>query len=91
MKLNKSKSILNQKQDLITDTWTVVGGAGPSNKKNHRASQKALYYGTLVPVATATLSLKGSCDLMLVGSLISTEYTGAGVGAGVTTTAVLGV
>jgi hypothetical protein len=89
MGLNKSKSILNQKQDLTTDKWTVVGGARPSNKKNHRASQEALYYGTLVAVATATLSLKGSWGLMLVGSLISTEYTG--VGAAVTTTAVSGV
>ncbi len=56
---------------------------------NHRASQEALYYSTLAPVATATPSLKESCDLMLVGSLTSTEYTG--VGAAVMTTAVLGV
>jgi hypothetical protein len=42
MELNKSNSILNQKQDLITDTWTAVGDAGPSNEKNHRASQEAL-------------------------------------------------
>lgn len=86
MELNKSKSILNQKQeDLLTGIWTAVEDA--LLRKTARCLPEVFYYGTLAPVATATLSPKGTWGgMMLVCSLISTECTG--VGAAVATTAV---
>jgi hypothetical protein len=86
MELNKSKSILNQKQeDLLTGTWTAVEDA--LLRKTARSPPDVFYYVTLAPVATATLSPKGTwCGLMLAWSLISTARTG--VGAAVATTAV---
>jgi hypothetical protein len=86
MELNKSKSILNQKQEnLLTGTWTAVEDA--LSRKTARSPPEVFYYDTLVPVATATLSPKGTWGgFMLVWSLISTERTD--VGAAVATTAV---
>ncbi len=86
MELNKSKSILYQKQeDLLTGTWTAVEDA--LLRKTARSLPEVFYYGTVAPVATATLSPKGTWGgLMLTWSLISTERTD--VGAAVATTAV---
>jgi hypothetical protein len=79
MELNKSKSILNQKQeDLLIGTWTAVEDA---LRKTARSPPEVFYYDTLAPVATATLSPKGTW-----GGLISTARTD--VGAAVATTAV---
>jgi hypothetical protein len=85
MELNKSKSILNQKQeDLLIGTWTAVEDA---LRKTARSPPEVFYYDTLAPVATATLSPKGTWGgLMLAWSLISTARTD--VGAAVATTAV---
>jgi hypothetical protein len=84
MELNKSKSILNQKQEgLLTGTWTAVEDA--LLRKTAR-SPEVFYYGTLAPVPTATLSPKGTWGgLMLAWSLISTERID--VGSAVATTA----
>jgi hypothetical protein len=65
MELNKSKSILNQKQkDLLTGTRTAVEDALLG--KIARTPLEAFHYGTLAPVATATLSLKGTWDDLIL-------------------------
>jgi hypothetical protein len=57
------------------------------SQKDRKDPPEVFHYGTLVPVATATLSPKGTWgDMMLAWSLISTKHIDVGVG--VPTTAV---